>query len=199
MNMNETAHSNNFQTQENLTVQQNLVTLVQLLEHDFRRIGYRYGGNPLPDSCVLYGRRDSVVFVGDVTADGTMDTVTWYVTDTLSTQALRNYWHIENKSVKLLIRIDRNPGHIPYIQTDTFAFGVTQFSISYYNGNMVPIYVDTATKKPYPHFAFPQSPFPVLMTVGLEVQPLVSYDSLFQSNFAFWTETRLVSKNLTAR
>ena len=64
---------------------------------------------------------------------------------------------------------------------------------------MVPIYVDTATKKPYPHFAFPQSPFPVLMTVGLEVQPLVSYDSLFQSNFAFWTETRLVSKNLTAR
>ena len=80
-------------------------------------------------SCVLYGRRDSVVFVGDVTADGTMDTVTWYVTDTLSTQALRNYWHIENKSVKLLIRIDRNPGHIPYIQTDTFAFGVTQFSI----------------------------------------------------------------------
>lgn len=203
MRMNENAHANNFQTQENLTVQQNLVTLVQLLERDFRRIGYRRGGDPPPDSCILYGRRDSVVFVGDIADDGSLDTVTWYSPDTSKfTKALRNRWNCSNKFVRMLIRTDRNPGHLPYITTDTLVFGVTQFSLRYYD-TFKHLIVDTSYgKADTAAYRYPSLPPPVLMQVSLEVQPLLAYgadSTAYQNNFAFWSETRLVSRNLTAR
>ena len=196
LGLNENAHMNNFQTQENLTVQQNLTTLIQLLEHDFRRIGYLKGGNFDPnDGCVLYGRKDSVVFRGDMDDSLRIDTVSWYSPDTSRfTPALRTRWGCANRNVRLLIR--KQYGKIP----DTLVFGVTQFSLMYYN-TFKQLIVDTSNSAAC--YIYPTSlPPPTLMQVNLMVQPLVAYgkdSTAYYQNFAFWTETRLVSRNLTAR
>jgi len=190
LGLNENAHKNNFQTQENLTVQQNLVALVQILERDFRRMGYRNGGNPPADSCILYGSADSVVFVGDIQDNTVMDTVTWYLADSAAfTPALKVRWHCVNPYVRMLIRRDEHAGVLA--PPDTFVWGVTQFSIVYYN-----TFKQVITDSPW---VFPKKPIPVLMQVTMELQPLVAYDTAYSTNFAFWTETRLVSRNLTAR
>lgn len=180
LRMNDNATRNTFESQENVTVQQNLTSLVQTLEQDFRRIGYRQGGNPAPDSCVLYGRSDSVVFVGDMNDDGSMDTVTWYIKKTPIANCA-------NPNARMLVRMDRNKG---VTVVDSGNLGVTLFSIGYYNGFMEAIGTP---------FIFPAYPPPVLMQVSLMVQPTAAYDTAYSTNFAFWTETRLVSRNLTAR
>jgi hypothetical protein len=191
LKLNSNAYKNNFLSQENVTVQQNLTALIQYLEHDFRKMGYRRGGNWDPDSIILYARKDSLVFLGDMSNDGVMDTVTWYFHDsTKFTPALRTRWHCPNPNVGLLIRKDFQGS--AYEHTDTLVFGVTLFSFSYYNTFKIPI-----TDTPY---VFPTSfPPPVLMQVNMMVQPVVAYDTSYSQNFAFWTETRLVSRNLTAR
>jgi type II secretory pathway component PulJ len=187
LRMNDSATRNNFASQENLTVQQNLKTLVQLLERDFRRIGYQRNGNVNPnDGCVLYGDRNCVVFRGDVDDNGYLDTVTWKFVP----PSIPNY--CPNPNAGLLVRTDRNwLGSTNESTVDTFRWGVTQFSIAYYET------FNTQIDTPY---IFPGSfPPPVLMQVSLEVQPTEAYDTAYSTNFGFWTETRLVSRNLTAR
>ena len=187
LTMNDNATKNTFQSQENLTVQQNLTSLIQTLEHDFRLIGYRNGGNPPADSCILYGRSDSIAFLSDLNDDGNSDTVIWY----LERNPICKYSkYCPNPNVKMLVRKAKCNG---VWLVDSANLGVTQFSIGYYNGFKVQI--DTL-HLPYT-FLSPDPP--ILLQLNLMVQPIAAFDTAYSSNFAFWTQTRLVSRNLTAR
>jgi hypothetical protein len=183
LRMNDSATRNNFQMQENLTVQQNLRTLVQFIERDFRRMGYRQSGNPPADSCIVYGDTNRVQFIGDIDNDGVLDNVTWRYVPPPKPPAL-NY--VPNPNVGLLIRTDVDGGTTI---VDTEYFGVTQFWIKYFD----------AFNHYMPGYVSGSSPIPVLMQVTLEIQPTTAYDTAYSTNFGFWTETRLVSRNLTGR
>ncbi len=181
LRINDSATRNTFQSQEDLTVQQNLTSLVQNLESDFRKIGYRNGGlAPPADSCIIYGRSDSIAFMSDINDDGSLDTVIWYLEKT-------HVQNCPNPNVKMLVRITHCKGATV---TDSSNLGVTLFSVVYYE--------TFKTQISPPYILGSPSP-PVLMQLTLEVQPVAAYDTAYSSNFAYWQQTRLVSRNLTAR
>jgi hypothetical protein len=181
LRMNDSATRNTFQSQEQLTVQQNLTSLIQNLESDFRKIGYRSGGQAPPaDSCIIYGRSDSIAFLSDINDNGTLDTVIWCLGKTPVTNC-------PNPNVRMLIRKTKANG---IWTVDSANLGVTQFSIAYFE--------TFKTQIPTPYILGSPSP-PVLMQLTLMVQPTAAYDTAYTTNFAYWTQTRLVSRNLTAR
>ncbi|HUI29272.1 MAG TPA: hypothetical protein VLX91_03570 [Candidatus Acidoferrales bacterium] len=188
LRMNDSATRNTFQSQEQLTVQQNMTSLIQNLESDFRKIGYRAGGYAPPtDSCTIYARNDSIAFMSDLNNDGGLDTVIWY----FRPGPLKN---CPNKNVGMLIRkykginINQDKWNV-----DSANLGVTYFHIDYFE--TFGTQLDTL-HLPYTIGTIPP---PVLMQLTLEVQPSSAYDTAFVSNFAYWTQTRLVSRNLTGR
>ncbi len=184
LRMDDSATSNTFESQENLTVQQNLTSLIQNLESDFRKIGYRSGGNAPPaDSCIIYGRSDSIAFLSDINDNGSLDTVIWY----LEKARIPN---CPNPNVRMLVRKTRSNG---VWTVDSANLGVTQFSIAYFE-----TFKTQLGPSQLPYRLGTPSP-PVLMQLTLMVQPTAAYDTAYSSNFAFWTQTRLVSRNLTAR
>jgi type II secretory pathway component PulJ len=181
LRMNNNATSNTFQSQEELTVQQNLTSLVQVIEADFRKIGFRNGGlAPPADSCIIYGRSDSVAFMSDINNDGTLDTVIWYLEHSPIIGC-------PNKNVRMLVRQTHCKGQTV---TDSSNLGVDSFAVNYY---------ETFKTRLTPPYIQGTTPCPVLMQLTLEVQPVAAYDTAYSSNFAFWQQTRLVSRNLTAR
>ncbi len=182
LRMNDSATRNTFQSQENLTVQQNLTSLIQNIESDFRKIGYRNGGQAPPaDSCILYAKSDSIAFLSDIDDNGAMDTVVWYLGKTPIAGC-------QNRNVRMLVRKVKSNG---VWKVDSSNLGVTQFSIKYFEtfNTQIPT---------IPYLLGSASP-PVLMQMTLMVQPTAAYDTAYSSNFAFWTQTRLASRNLTAR
>ena len=181
LGMNSNASRNTFQVEEDLTVQQNLTSLIQNLEYDFRRIGYRSGGYPPPtDSCIVFGRSDSIAFLSDMDNDGNLDTVIWYIGKSPIAGC-------PNPNARMLVRKVVSNGET---QVDSSNLGVTEFSIEYLDAFGVQV--------PTPYIQGSPDP-PNLMRLNLMVQPTAAYDTAYSSNFAFWTQTRLVSKNLTAR
>jgi hypothetical protein len=181
LGMNNSASKNTFKVEEDLTVQENLTSLIQNLEYDFRRIGYRSGGYPPPtDSCIVYGRSDSIAFLSDVDDDGRLDTVIWYFEKTPIANC-------PNPNVRMLVREVVSNGTT---QVDSSNLGVTEFSVDYLDAFGVQV--------PTPYVQGSPDP-PNLMRLSLMVQPTAAYDTAYSSNFAFWTQTRLVSRNLTAR
>ena len=184
LRMNDSATMQTFQSQENLTVQQNLTSLIQNLEFDFRKIGYRAGGNAPPtDSCIIYGRSDSIAFLSDINDNGTLDTVIWYI----EKSPIKG---CPNPNVRMLVRETKSNG---VWSVDSANLGVTAFSIAYYETFKTQL---DSTKLPY-KLGTPSPP--VLMQLTLMLQPVAAYDTAYSSNFAFWTRTRLVSRNLTSR
>ena len=81
LEMNDSATQNTYQSQENLTVQQNITSLVENLEWDFRKLGYC--ANPMltsdPTHYILKGTSDSISFVADTGNVGVLNTITWYL------------------------------------------------------------------------------------------------------------------------
>ncbi len=174
MKMDENSVRTTYETQENLTVQQNLTSLIQNVEFDFRRIGYRRnGGAPPANQCILYGRGDSIAFLADLGDSGTMNTVRWYLGGKIPGSS--------NPNLRMLYRqVDAAP--------PTGAnLGVADFQLDYLDAFGVP--VDT------PYIAGAPGP-PNLIRLTIKVEPTAAYDTAFATNFAVWRETRLVSRNL---
>jgi hypothetical protein len=181
LQMNDTATNNNFVTQEDLTVQQNLTSLVENIEYDFRKIGYIKGGYPPPtDKCIIFGDSDSIAFLSDIDNDGELDTVIWYKENGPIAGC-------PNQNARMLVRETVTPEGV---SVDSANLGVTEFSIRYYDAFGTQIWPEYKQGSPDP---------PNLMKLNLMVEPTSAYDTSYSTNFAFWTQTRLVSKNLTAR
>ena len=64
----------------NLTAQTNLAQVVQILETDFRRIGYcaDWTQIPVPTEAILYADSISIKYLTDVDGNGLLDTMHYY-------------------------------------------------------------------------------------------------------------------------
>jgi len=86
LRMNETATQNTYEYNGELTVQQNLVSTVQLIEYDFRKIGYCADLSQIdPVRSIIAADTSSIKFVTDLASpgnpmgNGVMDTLHYYV------------------------------------------------------------------------------------------------------------------------
>ncbi len=180
LRMNEQARVNTFDSQSSLTVQQNLTSIIQNVEYDFRKIGYCSNPNlqPINSMYIVRGDTSDVTFVADMSDNGTLDTVRWY----LGTTAIPG---TANPNVRMLYR-RVNSGR-PFASN----LGVTQFKLKYFNslGQVVPT-----------PFSAPSTAKLIEMT--LRVEPVAAYGGTYgdtTKNFSVWRQTRLISRNLNAR
>jgi len=112
----ETSYRNTLQ----LITQESLAELVDLIQYDFRKMGY---GVPDPTTSIRTMRSDEIEFLADVDEDGTIDTVRYAVSDTSLARMT------PNPNDRLLYRqINGQP-------REGDAWGVTELEFKYFDAN----------------------------------------------------------------
>lgn len=118
-----TTNENSTQYVSELMVQQNLVSFTQMLEYDFRKIGYRKGQENLSFAAnsIKFADTKKIVFYADLDNNGSQEEVEYSVQD----------------STKLTST--PNPHDIPFyrkvnnVGPKIGSYGLTQFELEYFN------------------------------------------------------------------
>ncbi len=103
-----------------LQLQQNAKTLAEILNHDFRKIGYRYDNTAFAEA-----DSERISFYSDIDRDGTIELVTYMLGDTTEVSGTTN------PRDRILYRI---------VDSDTIkgpSLGLTKAKFSYFNGSGV--------------------------------------------------------------
>ena len=81
MRLNDATIENTYTSSGDLTGQQNLTTIVQIIEHDFRKIGYCADWEKIPDpsKAILYADKNRIKFLTDDRNSSNVDTMVYYV------------------------------------------------------------------------------------------------------------------------
>ena len=181
LNLNDAAVENNFVYGGEAIAQANLVEVVRLVEHDFRKIGYCRDWEKIPDpsKSVLMATQNSIKFLTDDDNDGNLDTIFYQLGSESELEIT------PNPNDKMLYRIRNNEDPIGA------NLGVTQFDLFYYDamGNELsfPITIPSAI---------------YTMQINIKVEDVYGYDranSDEQYSSAFWRQVRLASRNLKNR
>ncbi len=165
-----------FDSQAGLTVQENMVELIEYLQYNFRKIGYCRIPSKLPSSAassfIQKGDTSCIWFLTDASNSGNVDTVKYW----LGTTPIPG---CPNPHARLLYRqINSNAP----VGTN---LGITQFEIQYYEAFGIPI--------PTPFGPPNQTQF-IILTVRME--PISAFNTNYSNNFAIWRQTRMVSRNM---
>lgn len=159
-----------------LSLQQNLATIAQIIEYDFRKIGYCADWNKLPDpsKAITYADATTLSFLTDVDSDGDVDSIKYFLGPT------SELYMTENPRDRMLYRVvnDETPMGSN--------LGVTDFHMIYYDALGDTIYL------PISNFGEISS-----IEINVTVENIAAYDSLYSS--AFWRQIRLVARNLRNR
>lgn len=160
----------------NLTAQTNLATVVQILETDFRRIGYcaDWQQIPVPTEAILYADSSSIKYLTDVDQNGLIDTMYYYFdpsTDISSTPNPRD---------RFLYRVANSETPVD------INMGVTQFKMEFYNA--------MGSKLNFP-IADPREIYS--MQIDITVEDVAAYDEKYQT--IFWRQIRMAARNLFNR
>lgn len=176
LRLNDSATGKTYNNSAELSLQENMATVAQIIETDFRKIGYCADWNKFPDpsKAVVYADESSIKYLTDIDSDSNMDSIRYYLGPTselLSTPNPRD---------RMLYRVLNN--EVP----KTSNLGVTQFRLVYFDalGDTIPPPITT----------------PGLITsveINLAVESVAAYDSSYSS--AFWRQIRLVARNLKNR
>ncbi len=176
--------------QGNLNLQEGLVALVDIVEYDFRKIGYCKDFmkiNP-PNTAIVSADSNSIRFLTDIPSspndmgDGVVDTIYYYLGSALVNP--------NNPRERLLYRVVNG-------QTSTgWSLGVTQFALRYFDalGDTIPFPVTN-----------PKLIYTLEVNLSLESRaPLTAvqyHDSAAtQEDFkVYWKQIRLASRNLRNR
>jgi hypothetical protein len=175
----------NFTTGSDLVTQQNLVSVVGMIEKDFRRIGYCANPMNLPDptQAITSVSAHSFKFLTDVDnfghGDGTVDTVEYSISDTLVLSKT------PNRRDRLLFRkvFSQNASSRSSI---AMSIGLTKFDFAYLN-----LY-DSALTLPITNFGAIRS-----IQLSVELENPFPYDTV--NTYAYWRQVRLSAKNLNNR
>jgi len=157
-------------------VQQNLVEVVQLIEHDFRKIGYCRDWSQIPDpsKAILTADSTSISYLTDLDDDGTMDSLRYFL------GPKSELTETPNPNDRMLYRVEN--GETPISAN----LGVTQFSLEFYDA--------LSNKLDFPI----ENPGQIYtMRIDLKVENTSAYDQEYTS--AFWRQIRLVARNLRNR
>jgi hypothetical protein len=104
----------------NTIVQSNMTSVTDLIEYDFRKMGYRVGS--VFDSAIVYADSAKIVMKGDIDNNGTVEKVTYYL-DVAATSG-----HVNPRSRILYRQV--NGGAAQRIN-----LGITRFRMKYYDVN----------------------------------------------------------------
>jgi hypothetical protein len=166
----------------NAILQENLTTLVEILETDFRKIGYCKDWTKIPDPSLSIRIADSnrIRFLTDVGNDGTLDSITYYIGPTSELTSTPNPFD------RYIYRQINNQTPFP------MNLGVTQFSLKYFDTENDSI--------PFP-VADPRLVY--YMQVSVAIESAVPYKQEYMNDPSqydvFWKQIRLVTQNLRNR
>jgi hypothetical protein len=179
--LNDASVENNYVYGGEAIAQSNMVEVVQLVEHDFRKIGYCKEWEKIPDpsKSILQASINSIRFLTDENNDGNIDTISYYLG---STQELTK---TPNPNDRILYRV------VNHNQAIGANLGVTQFDLYYYDamGNQLPFPI-TVPSAIY------------TMQINIKVEDVYGYDRKNDEEkyaSAFWRQVRLASRNLKNR
>ena len=172
--MNSQSAENTYHYTGELTVQENMVEIVTLLEHDFRKIGYCE--DPLkinPSDAIQVADKDDITFLTDVDQDGNVDVVRYYTGPTSELS------ETPNPDDRMLYR---SVNGVPVASN----LGVTHFEITYYG------YVGTPLTVPL------NAPTGIFsMQIDVRVENTSAFEDEYR--YAYWRQVRLSSRNLYNR
>lgn len=185
LRVNDAAVENNYMYGGELVVQQNLVAIVELLEFDFRKIGYCEDWEKLanPLLYIISADSNSIKFRTDIDSDGIVDSLTYYTGPTSELSMT------PNPRDKFLYRIENDEKPVGT------NLGLTEFNMVYYDalGNKISSPV--------------ASPDLIQMIeINIRVEDVYGYDTdntgkedrdMYAS--AFWRQIRLAARNLKNR
>lgn len=177
LRLNDTATQNTYTFSGELQVQQNLVATVQLLEYDFRKIGYcsDFTKIPVPSRAILSADSTSIKFLSDVAPeDGKVDTVKYYLGPASELSMT------PNPRDRMLYRVIN--GATPRGAN----LGVVEFRLTYFNslGDTISFPV----KVPGEIYT---------MQIDIKCENTSAYDRQYTS--AFWRQIRLAARNIRNR
>jgi len=171
-----TSTENTYLNGSELIIQQNLVEVVELLEYDFRKIGYCEDWTKIPDpsQAILSADSNDITYLTDVDSDGLVDTVRYFTgtTEELSVT--------DNPSDVILYRLVN--GETPAGSN----LGVTQFQLIYFNA--VGDTIDFPIQVPGEIYT---------MQINITIENTTGYDNQYTA--AFWRQIRLAARNLKNR
>jgi hypothetical protein len=190
LRLNEASVQKIYSGSNDLTIQQNLTTIVQMVEYDFRKIGYFVNPDSVfdprtgtlginPSDVITYADSMSIHYYADVFipgvdpyALGDIDSVKYYL------GSLAECDNTPNPRDRILYRVVNNETPMPS------NLGVTQFQLIYFDilGDTIPSpveYPDNIQK----------------IEVNLTIEDVAAYDQQYSK--AFWKQLRLASRNMT--
>ena len=175
-NVNENSTENLYKGTGNLVAQTNLATVVQILENDFRKIGYcaDWQQIPTPTEAILFADSTSIRYLTDVESDGVVDTMFYYIdysTDIPETPNPRD---------RFLYRVINN--EVPV----GVNLGITQFKMDFYSA--------LGTELTFP-IADPREIY--TMQIDITVEDVAAYNQEYQT--VFWRQIRMAARNLFNR
>jgi hypothetical protein len=176
IHLNQTVAYSTYSTTNDLMIQTNMTTIVQMIENDFRRIGYCANPDKIPDGskAILTADAHSITFQTSVNADTNVDVVGYSIGDT---STCRN---TPNPRDRMLYRTVNG-------KRQGFVLGLTKFDFLFYDA----LKIDTIAL-PIP---YPTGIYNIQLSILLESP--YAYDTLY--SYSYWRQIRLASRNLSNR
>ncbi|MBK7104602.1 MAG: hypothetical protein IPH62_04900 [Ignavibacteriae bacterium] len=199
--MNDSAVENHYLNSGELIVQTNLISVVELLEYDLRKIGYcqNWEDAPVPSEALLEATDTSISFLTDVSTtvnqfgDGNIDTLRYWVGSPNDVDVRKT----PNPKDRMLYR--QVNGEAPLYSN----MGVTQLKIVYFDalGYEIPVselIVSAAAKQPLGV---------ITMQIDITVENTAAYGDMedeenevySKDKSAFWRQIRLAAPSLNNR
>ena len=174
--INDTAVENAYTGNGELMAQTSLATIVQILEYDFRKIGYCADWNkiPNPSQAIISADSTQIKFLTDVDFDGTVDSIRYYLGPT---SELTNSPNPRDRYLYRVVNTEAPVG---------VNLGVTQFRLNFFNviGNKL-------------NFPISQPGEIFTMQIDITVEDVDAYNEQYST--AFWRQIRLAARNLRNR
>ena len=176
MRLNDAATEKTYNNGAELSLQENMATVAQILETDFRKIGFCADWNKFPDpsKAIVYADESSIKYLTDLDSDTNMDSIRYFLGPTSELTST------PNPRDRMLYRVTNNEAPL------TSNLGVTQFRLVYFDalGDTIAPPITTA--------GLINS-----IEINLTVESVAAYDEKYSS--AFWRQIRLVARNLRNR
>lgn len=174
--INDAAVDNAYTGNGELMAQTSLATIVQILEYDFRKIGYCADWNkiPNPSQAIISADSNQIKFLTDVDFDGTVDSIRYYLGPT---SELTNSPNPRDRYLYRIVNTEAPVG---------VNLGVTQFRLNFFNviGNKL-------------NFPISQPGEIYTMQIDITVEDVDAYNEQYST--AFWRQIRLAARNLRNR
>jgi type II secretory pathway component PulJ len=170
MNMNANASTQSDIYSVTRIAQKNLVAAVQIIEHDFRKMGY---GVVDPTKSIIYADTSKIIFLADLNRNGIKDTISYYL------GLASELSNTPNPRDRLLYRVVNS--ELPQASN----LGIVRFRLDYFNQDLK-VVTHLPSIKIVEIKVEVESPFPLHNPSTGE----------YEYPAAFWKQTRLTSRNL---